>query len=1219
MNFYNEDEKKDGAPAAPGMSTFKKTSAFGKSPMFSRTAGGIMDRIKNLSRKDMAFVGIGLSVLVLAPVAEYMMSKPSADNLLVPGFGSREGSAASGLYEPGINALSQGSPDGSGEVITPLSSRDPASLILGSQPAAPALPPPSAPATSFRDAMKDAGRNAFSEATRSAGAPTPVPRMQSALRSFGSFFSGGEGTRTTGNLSGGKIIDDAKSASGKAAKRSMMGPVAMPGYKGVASNTPNSSSRGAYEKLRSAADKSAGNFSGGSAMNSLDKAAADALDIGKGGGGLGAGGESDKTTKPSGSTTKYDHNRSGETLAEMAAKQRQQKELDWEFYKKYEIPKQIINAMVGAVGGVLAEVVKDTMGHIFGMDTPGPKCWVPQGKVVGTLAQDWAAARKDCAGSADPKCVIAKVCTMDGGPTIVSYQAGKESALAYEKNCMCNDYAGKTGGAGAQNPPPDPTVTDPSIFGDYDTTFKEIVQLTAEAEVSSSKVEENSKKVVAGFKVLSKNVKGPLQNTLSNYKGLASSAHSDYALKVNAAQLEMNRVKPLYDTFVAQLKVVEEANKQQNVVGEKDESDNSQFDTKGEEKNAKIKEALKQWGLTGPMYFETASGLMAAQHRWSANYKTQIDLVGKGIGALQQKQADVDSAVAAIESADSGAAAKLKSLTGRPIADPAAPTEAKAAEGGSESPLRKESYMRGADWDILWAAKHDLNTEKAEAKETKDWGDWTEAVASGKDNPPMVNPDGILSNQMRSKEIKDSITSERLPSVETIKTSLADTEKQILMTKNQLLGLGVSSSYFGGGAVTPPADGGNGDTPSVPVNTDALNGQVGDLQGEYSDAFAAANKIPSNTAVDPAHRPTYDSMVEAYKASPEYNGLKRDTARLGALQKELAGKVTADRAKAIEAEVGQIRGRLDANRSGAMKGLVVLNKFVADHPYKPASGGGTANPPVVTPVTPVTPVNQPVNTDVLKLQVDTLLGHYNDAFAAANNIPSREKVAVKHRAAYDKKVAAYKASREYTALKADIARLTGFQKELTGKVTADRAKAIGAEVNRIRGRLSANKSGALYGLSMLKKFVDEHPYHASAGGNHNGGSAQPTHPVQPAKPSKLESYPDAADAVEKAGDARMIWMNARKSSDGALDHWRTEEDTYNKKLKLGKDDPFYGVKHPAYTGQLLSQQKRMDEAAANYRRLQPETDRAYQAYDGALKSARLLLNKYKLPLTYLPK
>jgi len=265
MKLYNEDEKRDGAPVVPsGASPFKKASAFGK-PMFSRTAGGIMERLKNLSRKDMAFVGIGLSVLVGAPVAEYMTSKPSSDNLLTPGFGSRDGAAGGGVYEPGINALSQGSPDGSGEVITPLSSRDPSSLILGSQPAQPAAAPMTAPpSSSFRDSMKDAGRNAFSEVAKSAGAPTPIPRMQSALRNFGSFFSDGGGTRTTGSADG-KIIGDAKSASSKAASRGMVGPVATAGYRGVASNTPNGSSKGAFEKLRSQADKSAGNFNGASA------------------------------------------------------------------------------------------------------------------------------------------------------------------------------------------------------------------------------------------------------------------------------------------------------------------------------------------------------------------------------------------------------------------------------------------------------------------------------------------------------------------------------------------------------------------------------------------------------------------------------------------------------------------------------------------------------------------------------------------------------------------------------------------------------------------------------------------------------------------------------------------------------------------------------------------------------------------------------------------
>src|SRR3990167_9217018 len=100
--------------------------------------------------------------------------------------------------DPGINGLSPGSPDGSGEVITPLSSRDPMSLILGAQPAAAVMPPPSAPpTTSYRDAMKESGRAAFTEASKSAGAPTVIPRIQSALRGIASFGGDSGGSRTS--------------------------------------------------------------------------------------------------------------------------------------------------------------------------------------------------------------------------------------------------------------------------------------------------------------------------------------------------------------------------------------------------------------------------------------------------------------------------------------------------------------------------------------------------------------------------------------------------------------------------------------------------------------------------------------------------------------------------------------------------------------------------------------------------------------------------------------------------------------------------------------------------------------------------------------------------------------------------------------------------------------------------------------------------------------
>ena len=371
-------------------SAFKKTASFGKASRFAKTAGGLREKLKNLSKKDMAFVGIGLSILVMAPVAEYLMSKPGADNLLSPGFGGRERGA--GVYEPGINGLSQGSADGSGEVITPLSARDPMSLILGSQPTPPPPAPSAPPDVGMRDAVAGAGRAAFSQATKSAGAPTPIPRMQSTLRSFGSFFSGGESSRSSGGLNSDKVLQDAQNASRKAAARSMVGPVGMAGYKGVAS-TPNSSSRDAFEKLRSKADKSAGNFTGGNASDSLDRAAADALELGRGASGMGAGGDSEKIRPTSNSTNKNEHNFSGETLDQMAAKSRLQNQLAWEEYLKHGIAKEILgsiiqNVVIGGVIKPMGDLFSGTMSQMLGLNPPSPPanlCWVPK---VGTTEKD---------------------------------------------------------------------------------------------------------------------------------------------------------------------------------------------------------------------------------------------------------------------------------------------------------------------------------------------------------------------------------------------------------------------------------------------------------------------------------------------------------------------------------------------------------------------------------------------------------------------------------------------------------------------------------------------------------------------------------------------------------------------------------------------------------------------------------------------------------------
>ena len=270
MNLDNKENKE--TKKLTGLADIsKKTSTFNMKGM--KKPSSFLERLHNMSKKDIAMVAMGLSVLVMAPVAEYFMSKPGHDNVLTPGFGERKSSDSAGpnLYDSGVNALSAGSPNGSSDVIVPLTARDPSSLIVGPQSSAP-TPPPVAQ-TSFRDSMKDLASNSFSQALKSSPAPFIPPRMASNLRGMSSFFSGGEGTKTgERTISGSNIIASAQGVSKTTEKRSMAGPVAIPGYKGVASSALNSSSKDAMEKLRGQADKAANFFNTGSAVKGLEKA-----------------------------------------------------------------------------------------------------------------------------------------------------------------------------------------------------------------------------------------------------------------------------------------------------------------------------------------------------------------------------------------------------------------------------------------------------------------------------------------------------------------------------------------------------------------------------------------------------------------------------------------------------------------------------------------------------------------------------------------------------------------------------------------------------------------------------------------------------------------------------------------------------------------------------------------------------------------------------------
>jgi len=453
MNLSNGNDKKSKTSGVASLFGRGSASKIGKS-QFSRSMGGIMERLKGLSRRDLALVGVGLSVLVAAPVAEYMMSKPAdSANMLTSGFSSRDSqSGSASLYEPGINALSQGSADGAGEVITPLSARDPSSLILGAQSDQPPMidytpmgggegaggdsssssSSSSPDMDDMRDSVRDAARNGASEAVKSAGAPTVIPRMAAGFRGLGSIASAG-GTSSSGDS---KRKLSAPIKSNVSAKQStMVNPVASAGYKGVAS-TPKSGNKSGIEKLRAQGDAQGGYFSGANAIKSLDNAngvkisdiPGDGPGSGFGGGSMG-GGEGYKGPSNGGPHDSHKHSGKCETLACKAAEARQKKAIEWELYWQYlpqEIAKECIKAGVSALTGFIGDAAKKGTALLFNEDVDGITkyyCLAP----IDTN-------KKNKAGTTS--CVR-------GNIEIIASSKKQKTIDSWKDNCICGKYTRK--------------------------------------------------------------------------------------------------------------------------------------------------------------------------------------------------------------------------------------------------------------------------------------------------------------------------------------------------------------------------------------------------------------------------------------------------------------------------------------------------------------------------------------------------------------------------------------------------------------------------------------------------------------------------------------------------------------------------------------------------------------------------------------------------------
>ncbi|NLH39156.1 MAG: hypothetical protein GX445_03735 [Elusimicrobia bacterium] len=375
----------------PSSKEEKKTKkGFGITKINGSTS--FINRLRTISKRDLSFLIVGIAVLVCAPMAEYFFSKPDTSTALTPGFGERRDSDSNFSYDPGINGMSAGSPDGMEEVIAPLTARDPASLILSGQKQEPVLSAPPPPSDTKRDSIGDIAKKSYVQAVKSSPAPFIPPKMSAALRGLSSV--GDSGSRIVADANGNKIMAEAKSAPNKAQKKSMLGPQAIPGYGGVATQS-DSVNKGAFEKLRTQADAAAGYFSGANARESLEDAAAAINAKGSADGGFGALNDGDKNTNPSNSSLQGTFSFSvgdpcSGSVENQIACENAKKANEFKNFLKYDLPKSILQSAVDniLVNGVLKpvgdKVAKATKSMVDPSGPPPPTryCWKNKSKKV---------------------------------------------------------------------------------------------------------------------------------------------------------------------------------------------------------------------------------------------------------------------------------------------------------------------------------------------------------------------------------------------------------------------------------------------------------------------------------------------------------------------------------------------------------------------------------------------------------------------------------------------------------------------------------------------------------------------------------------------------------------------------------------------------------------------------------------------------------------------
>lgn len=286
-----------------------------KLPMVKKLRPGtLLERLRQLRKKDLAFVGGCLAFLIAVPVLEHFWLRGDRAKA-GPGFLPGESPFEEGVYEPGVTGYAPGTPLGEAEqgIITPLNAPDPSALVMN-----PFRQPPPAP---LKDALA-AARRAIPPVSRAAGLPRPPSKLASRL---GEMFKGGISGAGVAFPKDEGISQRAKGVPKQGEQRPLAGVEAVPDFVGAAGRSPVGAG-GDLASLKQAADASADRFADPGASKAAEGAASSLRGAG-GAGGQGLGGGSAGGSK---GNTKDISKSPGESLAFLRAKM----ELEQEFKRK---------------------------------------------------------------------------------------------------------------------------------------------------------------------------------------------------------------------------------------------------------------------------------------------------------------------------------------------------------------------------------------------------------------------------------------------------------------------------------------------------------------------------------------------------------------------------------------------------------------------------------------------------------------------------------------------------------------------------------------------------------------------------------------------------------------------------------------------------------------------------------------------------------------------